>query len=207
MNRKMSKVTFQEISKDDREPKQTAGSLVAGIKSAPQFQAGNGSATRTGNPDVGFSLKGLLAAKRLTKELKIRATRPRLRIHHRKPVTIINDQVPVGSAIPKEKFPCAEVKRLIGEYLPSRLSAVSYDPATCATLTTQLCDAIKNMVKQATPPRYKLICSVTIGSNDSEDIMVTSQCLWDPHSDNFTSCSYVNKTMFCVVAVYAVYVE
>lgn len=137
----------------------------------------------------------------------IRASKPRLRIHHRKPITIINDQVPVGSAIPKEKFPCAEVERLIGEYLPSRLSAVSYDPATCATLTTKLCDEIKNMVKKATPARYKLICSVTIGSNDSEDIMITSQCLWDPHADNFTSCSYVNKTMFCVVSVYAVYVE
>ncbi|XP_069498249.1 dynein light chain Tctex-type 5-like [Ambystoma mexicanum] len=207
MNRKMSRVTFQEKPKEERAGKQTSSALSRVAKSPPQLQPGSGSARSVDKTEATFSLKGLMLAKRMTKELKIRASKPRLRIHHRKPITIINDQVPASSAIPKEKFPCAEVERLIGEYLPSRLANVSYDPSKCARITTDLCEEIKSLVKRATPPRYKLICNVTIGSSDTEDIVVTSQCLWDPHSDTFSSCSYVNLTLFCVVSVYAVYVE
>ncbi|KAJ1170311.1 hypothetical protein NDU88_002189, partial [Pleurodeles waltl] len=70
MNRKMSRVTFQESPKDERAPKQTSSAVGTGVKSTPQFQVGNGSATRTGSTEAAFTLKGLLAAKRLTKELK-----------------------------------------------------------------------------------------------------------------------------------------
>ncbi|XP_029474352.1 tctex1 domain-containing protein 1-like [Rhinatrema bivittatum] len=157
-----------------------------------------------------FSLKGLLAAQRLTRELKNRASwrkQPRLRVSHRPPVTIIDDQVPVSSAKPKVKFSCSKAEKLIKEYLQAKLAPVSYDPVRCASLTTAVCEEIKSLTKKVTPARYKLICQVTIGSNEQEDIVVTSQCLWDPHSDNFTSCSYVNRTLFCVVSVYAVYLE
>ncbi|XP_030062560.1 uncharacterized protein LOC115472420 [Microcaecilia unicolor] len=157
-----------------------------------------------------FSLTGLLAAQKFTRELKNRATlrkRPSLRISRHPPVTIINDQAPDSSAKPKEKFSCSKAEKLIKGYLPAKLAHISYDPIGCASLTTVLCEEIKSMIKKVTPARYKLICNVTIGSNNNDDIVVTSQCLWDPYSDNFTSCSYKNHTLFCVVSVYAVYLE
>uniref|UniRef100_A0A8C8SXS1 Tctex1 domain containing 1 n=1 Tax=Pelusios castaneus TaxID=367368 RepID=A0A8C8SXS1_9SAUR len=119
-------------------------------------------------------------------------------------------QIPVSSAKPKEKFSCARTEELLREYLPTKLSHVTYEPAGCAKLSAALSDEIKHLVKEVTPPRYKLVVNVTIGNKDKDetvDILVTSQCLWDPHSDNFTSSQYVNETLFCVVLVHAVYFE
>lgn len=94
--------------------------------------------------------------------------------------------------------------------MPAKLAHVTYEAGKCASLSTTVSDEIRHMVKKSIPPRYKLIVNVVIGSKkkeDTTDIIVTSQCLWDPHSDNFTSSQYVNKTLFCVVLVHAVYFE
>nr|XP_033773108.1 tctex1 domain-containing protein 1-like [Geotrypetes seraphini] len=172
-------------------------------------RAGNRKAPVPDTPGI-FSLTGLLAAQRLTRELKNRVSfrnRPSLRTSRHSTVTVINDQVPVNSAKPKVKFSCSKAEKLIKGYLPAKLAHVSYDPVGCAGLTTALCEEIKSMIKKVTPARYRLICNVTIGSNSNDNIAVTSQCLWDPYSDNFMSCSYTNPTLFCVVLVYAVYLE
>ncbi|CAI9621349.1 unnamed protein product, partial [Staurois parvus] len=108
---------------------------------------------------------------------------------------------------PPQRFPYAQVKELIQEFLTARLRNVTYDPEKSGDLTKNLCEDIKKMVRRYTPPRYKLICNMAIGSKNREDILMTSQCLWDSYSDNVTSCSYENSTMFCVVTVYAVYFE
>uniref|UniRef100_H3A9U4 Tctex1 domain containing 1 n=1 Tax=Latimeria chalumnae TaxID=7897 RepID=H3A9U4_LATCH len=116
-------------------------------------------------------------------------------------------KVPLWSAKPKERFPYAKADKLMREYLPVKLANVSYDPASCSNITRDLSEEIKAMVKKVTPPRYKLICNVTIGKKDNEDLVVASRCLWDPYADNFVSQSYENHTLFCVVMVYAVYFE
>lgn len=98
-------------------------------------------------------------------------------------------QIPVSSAIPEEKFSCDRAEELLREYLPTILGNVTYEPAKCANLTTSLSEEIKYLVRQITPPRYKLVVNVAIGNKSKDeavDIVVTSQCLWDPHSDNFT---------------------
>uniref|UniRef100_A0A8C3F7B5 Uncharacterized protein n=1 Tax=Chrysemys picta bellii TaxID=8478 RepID=A0A8C3F7B5_CHRPI len=132
---------------------------------------------------------------------------------------------PAGQGCAPSYSICAEIPRHIGvefkgaghdfssllrEYLPTKLANVTYEPAKCASLTLALSEEIKHLVKQVTPPRYKLVVNVTIGNKSKDetvDIVVTSRCLWDPHSDNFTSSQYVNETLFCVVLVHAVYFE
>ncbi|XP_053326299.1 dynein light chain Tctex-type protein 2B-like [Spea bombifrons] len=200
---KLSQVTFRATIRDRDTAKAKDSAGTKGMPVKPQQ-------SDTKQPTSSISLKGLLTAQRITRELKNRAAlrrKTRVRAQQRKAVTIINEQVPASSANPKQKFPYAQAKELIDEFLASRLRDVTYDPDTCASLTKDLCEEAKRIVRRLTPPRYKLICNMAIGSKHREDVTVTSQCLWDSHSDNVTSCSYENRTLFCVVLVYAVYFE
>ncbi|XP_067391747.1 dynein light chain Tctex-type protein 2B-like [Emydura macquarii macquarii] len=213
------KVTFNAAGREERaasKSKPAPAAPAAGGYSPSKLQMGK-ETTRASEDKTStlasVSLRGLLAAQRLAKEFKNQAAlknNARLQSSHHKPITIINEKIPVSSAKPKEKFSCARTEELLREYLPTKLSHVTYEPAKCASLTTALSDEIKHLVKQVTPPRYKLVVNVTIGNkgkDETVDIMVTSQCLWDPHSDNFMSSQYVNETLFCVVLVHAVYFE
>ncbi|XP_075038252.1 uncharacterized protein LOC142099063 [Mixophyes fleayi] len=211
---KLSRVTFRATNRDDNPT--TLKEPVAPLTSRgplslnPPPSEGASKTTEIKRPAPAISMKGLLAAQRITRELKNRAflrRKSRARTPNRKPTTIINEQVPAGSANPTQRFPYSQAKELIQEFLTAKLRNITYDPSTSADLTKNLCEDIKKMVRRVTPPRYKLICNMAIGSKNREDILMTSQCLWDSYSDNVTSCSYQNATMFCVVSVYAVYFE
>uniref|UniRef100_A0A8C5R761 Uncharacterized protein n=2 Tax=Leptobrachium leishanense TaxID=445787 RepID=A0A8C5R761_9ANUR len=211
---KLSRVTFRATSKNPNAstvtepPSALTSREISTVKS--QEDGVSQKTPDTKQPAPTISLKGLLAAQRITRELKNRATlrrKARVRTLHRRPVTIINEQISDTQANPKQRFPHEQAKELIGEFLETKLRDMTYDPGACAHLTQDLCEDIKRMVRRLAPPRYKLICSMAIGSKSREDVIVTSQCLWDSHSDNVTSCSYENRTLFCVVLVYTVYFE
>ncbi|XP_053102058.1 dynein light chain Tctex-type 5-like [Hemicordylus capensis] len=159
------------------------------------------------------SLSSLLTAQRFAKEFKIRTStksKARCQAYHCMSTTTENEQIPDSSAKPQEKFSCAQAEKLIEEYLSAKLADVTYEPVKCGSLIKALSDEIRHMFKKFIPPRYKLIINLVIGSRNKEDttdIVVTSQCLWDPHSDNFASSQYINQTLFCVVLVHAVYFE
>ncbi|XP_048208077.1 dynein light chain Tctex-type 4-like [Perognathus longimembris pacificus] len=156
------------------------------------------------------SLRGLLAARRLTRELKSRTsskTKAQPPVSHGCPVSIIQEQVPLWSARPEVKFPCAQAEELMQAHLPSKLASVAYHPALCAHLATVLSVEIRDLVKAVTPPRYKIVCSVSIGSKGQADVVVSSQSLWDPHTDCCATSCYVNPTLFCVALVHAIYLE
>ncbi|KAG8436870.1 hypothetical protein GDO86_007816 [Hymenochirus boettgeri] len=212
---KLSRVTFRASSSkqsDTVTQKDSTGYLTPRAVPSLKPPSGDGAQKTTDgrHSASSFSLKGLLAAQRLTRELKNRAAlrrKSRGRMQHSNPITIIREQVHVNSANPACKFPNGQVKELISEFLATKLKNVSYNPSICSILTKDLCEDIKRLVRRVTPPRYKLICSMAIGSKDQEDITVTSQCLWDSYSDNVTTCNYENRTMFCVALVYAVYFE
>ncbi|XP_044158149.1 dynein light chain Tctex-type 5-B-like [Bufo gargarizans] len=211
---KLSRVTFRATNRDSdpsalKTP--TAAQSSRGTSNVkPPPSEGSLKPTDTKKPTQSISLSGLLAAQRMTMRLKnqvVLRRKARARTPNRKPITIINEQVPAGSANPPQRFPYSLAKELIQEFLTAKLRNVTYDPSTSADLTKNLCEDIKKMVRRVTPPRYKLICNMAIGSKNREDILMTSQCLWDSYSDNVTSCSFQNSTMFCVATVYAVYFE
>ncbi|XP_056388136.1 dynein light chain Tctex-type protein 2B-like [Hyla sarda] len=211
---KLSRVTFRATNRDGdpsalKNPAAAQSSRGASnVKPLPS--EGSSKPTDTKKPTQSISLSGLLAAQRMTLRLKNQAAlrrKARARTPNRKPINIINEQVPAGSANPAQRFPYSIAKELIQDFLTAKLRNVTYDPSTSADLTKNLCEDIKKIVRRVTPARYKLICNTAIGSKNQEDILVTSQCLWDSYSDNITSCSFQNSTMFCVVTVYAVYFE
>ncbi|XP_028667058.1 dynein light chain Tctex-type 4-like [Erpetoichthys calabaricus] len=215
---RVNKVAFRVAAKENKDKgsavKQKAQAATnPATSSSDQMPRRSSRAVQSRPEDTGtISLKGLIAAQRFTKGLKERTALklaaklgPGARL--RKPVTIIYDQVPSTSSKPKEKFSCAGVDELMKNYLVSRLEKVSYDPLVSTRLAQDLSDDIKRMVKKITPPRYKLVCVVTVGKKEKEAAVVASRCLWDTHADSFTSYTYENQSLFCVATIFAVYFE
>ncbi|XP_066548618.1 dynein light chain Tctex-type 4-like [Amia ocellicauda] len=159
-----------------------------------------------------ITLKGLLAAQRFTKSLKERtalkiATKKSSGSHLHKPAPVTDERVPDTSSRPQEKFSCAQAQQLVKGLLWSKLEGVSYEAKLCTRLTQELSEELKGLVKTVCPPRYKMVCVVTLGKKAREDILVASRCLWDPHADSYTSFTYESTTLFCVATVFAVYCE
>lgn len=57
------------------------------------------------------------------------------------------------------------------------------------------------------PARYKCVVFVAIGQKNQQGVSVTSMCAWNADTDNYTSCSFQNESLFCVVTMFAVYFE
>jgi hypothetical protein len=45
-------------------------------------------------------------------------------------------------------------------------------------------------------PRYKIIVQTTIGQLKDQGIRIASRCLWDVSTDNYTSVSYTNVSLW-----------
>ncbi|XP_067877209.1 dynein light chain Tctex-type protein 2B-like [Heterodontus francisci] len=153
-----------------------------------------------------FTFSGILVARRLTKNLKERTA---LKLAAKIPAVtkIINEQVPPVSSNPQQRFSTSLVREFLEEYLPGKLRGVAYSPALAGRLSKEMSDEIKEFAKGRLPPRYKLVCIVTLGERSSENALVTSRALWDCYADTFVSHCYESGTMFCVASVFALYHE
>ncbi|XP_053572018.1 dynein light chain Tctex-type 5-like [Bombina bombina] len=148
-----------------------------------------------------WSLSGLLAAQRMTKNLKGR------RAQKIKKTEIVTPQPPSFASRPSEKVRVTAIKSILEKYLPDRLGQLTYDPKNVPILVKEVSEEVRTQVKHVLPPRYKALCVVTLGERAQEDIAVVSRCLWDPHADSYAAHVYQNQSIFCVVAVYVVYFE
>ena len=111
------------------------------------------------------------------------------------------------AARPEVKFLWVRAQELMQAHLPNKLAGVAYHPALCAHLAAVLSAEIQDLVKTVTPPHYRLVCSVSIGSKGQDSVVVSSGCLWDPHADSFAISHYVNPTLFSMALVHAIYLE
>ncbi|KAE8619923.1 hypothetical protein XENTR_v10010030 [Xenopus tropicalis] len=149
-----------------------------------------------------WSLSGLLAAQRMTKNLKEKRA-----LKGAKKTEIVEPQPPSFASHPSEKIQVTAMKQVLESYLPERLGTITYNPASAPSLVKEVSEEVKGRVKRVLPTRYKALCVVTLGERGQEDIAVVSRCLWDSHSDSYVAHVYENSSLFCVVAVYAVYCE
>ncbi|XP_076134711.1 dynein light chain Tctex-type 5-like [Alosa pseudoharengus] len=164
-----------------------------------------------------ISLKGLLTAQKFSKGLKERtaqklAAKKGVRGPARKLIPIINDQVPTGCAQPKECFPVAHVSQLLHDFLASRLDGVAYvagtgGPLSAGPLALALSEDLRALVRAICPPRYRLVCTVSLGPAGQEGLMMASRCLWDAHADTCISHTTQTAQIFCVASAFAVYYE
>ncbi|KAL2089962.1 hypothetical protein ACEWY4_014650 [Coilia grayii] len=161
-----------------------------------------------------ISLKGLLTAQRFSKGLKARAVqklaaRKAVRSPARKLVPIVNEQVPTGCAQPKERFPAVHVSQLVQDFLVSRLDGMAYvgGGPSAGPLVLAMSEELRALARTVCPPRYRLVCTVSLGPAGQEGLMMASRCLWDPHADTCVSHTAQTDQVFCVASVFAVYYE
>ncbi|KAM5172998.1 dynein light chain Tctex-type protein 2B-like [Mantella aurantiaca] len=149
-----------------------------------------------------WNIVGLLAAQRMTKNLKERRAQKVA-----KKTEIIEPQPPSFASRPPEKVQLSSIKRILESYLPERMGDMKYDHTKVPSLVKLISEEVRAQVKKVLPARYKMLCVVTMGERAQEDIAVVSRCLWDPHADNYVAHAYENSSIFCVVAVYTVFCE
>ena len=106
-----------------------------------------------------------------------------------------------------QKFNASKVTAIINEILKSYLDGENYEDKKCKMMVKNLSDVIKSRVKGLGFPRYKVICSVTIGQVAQQSLQLASRCLWSEDSDNFACGTYQNASLFCTALVYGIYLD
>ena len=106
-----------------------------------------------------------------------------------------------------QKFNASKVSAIVNEILKSYLDGEKYEEKKCKMMVKNLSDVIKSRVKGLGYPRYKIICSVTIGQVANQSLQFASRCLWSEDRDNFACGSYQSGTLFCTALVYGIYLD
>lgn len=107
----------------------------------------------------------------------------------------------------EEKFLPSKVTEIIESALTEKLKDKEYNAEDSKQWTLELCNEIKQSVKELDIPRYRVIVQVVIGENSGQGIRVASKCLWDTSADNWASFSYKNPSLFAVAMVFGCYYE
>lgn len=127
-----------------------------------------------------------------------------------------NDYVPVPklentfSLGPNEsqKFIPSRIEELVQEILSLKLKSVSYEPQLSKKLCKTLSEEIKKTIKPFIFPRYKLVVTMAIGQNTSqESLIMGSRALWNAETDNQCTVNFKNDTLYAVATIFAVYFD
>jgi hypothetical protein len=90
--------------------------------------------------------------------------------------------------------------------LKAKLTDKGYKLESLNQWTKEIADdtkaALKNLGKDK---RYKFLVQVIIGENKGQGVRVGSRCFWDSDTDDCTWVSFMNESLFCLVAAFAVY--
>lgn len=105
----------------------------------------------------------------------------------------------------KDKFRPMKVKGIITEIVDHQLKDVKYEHDRVAEYCRSLSEVIRNDLRSAQHPRYKIMVQVVIGDKKGQGVRMGTRCFWDSDTDNMASYTYTNETLFCVVVVFACY--
>ena len=100
---------------------------------------------------------------------------------------------------------CQEIiKQIITEELHKLLFDCEYDSDRCVAQCANISRAVESRVNETTPRETKVVAVVYIGEIRDQGLEITSQCLWDPDTDNFVTASFRSQTLFAVCTVFTV---
>jgi len=109
---------------------------------------------------------------------------------------------------PDERFVPVEVEQIIKNTVNDKLKyLVKFDDDACKKSALELCSEIKEQVKALKIPRYKVVLQSVIGEVKGQGAYIASRCLWDTETDNYSSYSFKNQTLFCTIMVFGLYLE
>ncbi len=118
-------------------------------------------------------------------------------------------QQPTYEMAPREgeKFLPHQVRKVVKKVMDAMLKDAKYDDAKSKQMSLDLCQAVKERVKELGYARYKIIVQSIVGQVNNQGAYVTSRCLWDSTKDNYASISFKNDSLFCVCMVFGIFLE
>lgn len=201
----------QENSVSGNSRQNTMTSPREAAKNTPIVVAASQSPTTKpilGQTGRGPSLLGLLAAKRLTRNLRNKYHRSgSVYGSSRYSNSIHIQKEPSYRMEPKRKFNPEEVEKIIQSVIDQRMSGFKYHPKFCSNMCKILSDELKDNVKKLRYDRYKIVAVVHIGERKDQSTIVASRCAWDSKLDEYATYSMETPTLFCTASVYGIYCE
>ncbi|XP_054996069.1 dynein light chain Tctex-type 4 isoform X2 [Sorex araneus] len=108
---------------------------------------------------------------------------------------------------PGERWDATRAQRALEAALAWGLRDACYSGTEAGALARELCEQVRVRLRELSPPRYKLVCSVVLGPRAGQGVHVVSRALWDAASDGLASASFTNTSLFAVATVHGLYCE
>ncbi|XP_047645245.1 dynein light chain Tctex-type 4 [Phacochoerus africanus] len=108
---------------------------------------------------------------------------------------------------PGARWEAARAQRALEAALAAGLRDARYAGAEAGRLARELCDLARTHLRELSPPRYKLVCSVVLGPRAGQGVHVASRALWDTACDGLASATVTNASLFAVATVHGLYCE
>ncbi|XP_058408202.1 dynein light chain Tctex-type 4 [Diceros bicornis minor] len=108
---------------------------------------------------------------------------------------------------PGERWEAARAQRALEAALAAGLRDARYSGAEAGPLARELCELVRVRLRELSPPRYKLVCSVVLGPRAGQGVRVVSRALWDAARDGLASAAVTNASLFAVAMVHGLYCE
>lgn len=105
----------------------------------------------------------------------------------------------------ENKFKSLLVKEMIHSVLNDELGGKEYSEEEAKIWSQTIANIVRTRVKDMGFPRYKFVVQCVIGEEHGAGVKIGCRCLWDADTDSFASDTFLNETIFCMTAVYAVY--
>nr|XP_021004171.1 dynein light chain Tctex-type protein 2B-like [Parasteatoda tepidariorum] len=117
-----------------------------------------------------------------------------------KKVKLLNIRPPID-----RKFDSEAVKDLIKSLATEELGSKEYEYIYASEWTRTLSRKIHDALKELEDKQYKFIVQVIIGEKLGQGLKTSAGCLWDDDADTCVSVTISRDTLYCVIAVYALY--
>lgn len=108
---------------------------------------------------------------------------------------------------PEKKVNLVQVKEIILGVLEEKFGDMTYNAVDASLLCKRASQQIKESVKKLDFERYKLVCVVTVSSQERQGIKQASRFLWDDKKDNWIDATYTNASLIANASLYALYYE
>ncbi|KAL1513019.1 hypothetical protein ABEB36_002504 [Hypothenemus hampei] len=104
-------------------------------------------------------------------------------------------------------FNSEKVDKILKEVMEEVMENLQYDPDKCVSVARFASSQIRNKVKQLEFHRYKLVCIVSIGEKNSQDVYATCRFLWDPEKDGYSFYAIENSNVYAIAYCFGLYYE
>lgn len=97
----------------------------------------------------------------------------------------------------------SRMQEIIRQSLSAHLESTEYNHEICGSKCRTISQSIEKGVKSLCDTQYKITALVYIGAIRDRGIEISSQCVWNPRTDNFAMATFGTNSLFATGIVFA----